>query len=918
MVTVPATATEATATVAAMVEAAVDTAAAVVMVDRAADTDNFPAATNRRAGAGLPTPVSRTDPFTRPRGIKVSAGQTMRTCTGPIPPVLEPLTRSRPTTMVTTQTISNSPGRAQRRPSCELGRERSRELGRAVALCWWLVMLGGALTVAEAGGAESWQQGLQPFFEQHCIECHQGSEAGGGLDLSELGSDLADVELTRRWTLIHDRLATGEMPPDDQQAVSGPEKKSALQTLSAALTDASETQQSVVLRRLNRIEYENTVRDLFDVHVRVKNLLPADAATAGFDNVGEGLAVSAEAMKAYLGAADVILDAVFGPPGAPHVIQMKTSLREQQSHDGKPALARHYGKMFRVTEAGLAIFQSGYCPTNLVNFARLRPTAGTYRATFRVRAIQSAEPVTLRIYGGDTIVGRHEKHLVGYYDIPPDQWTTIEFEDRLVEDGGTYQPKCYGTDDARKDADTYPEPGLEIAEITIEGPIDPWPPRSRALLLRDIDPQQGTLQDATEILRRLLPGAFRRPTTPSDLVPYVELVETALAEGRSFIDALRLGIKALLCSPDFLFLDEPGDPRIDQHALAARLSYFLWSSMPDQELDRLATEGRLGDPETLRRQVERLLNDPKAKSFTTNFTGQWLDLREIDFTSPSGKLYPEFDELLKISMVEETERFFQEMLDHDLSVMNFIDSDFAILNERLAKHYGIEGVRGQAFRRVDLPDDSVRGGLLTQASVLKVTANGTNTSPVLRGAWIMDRILGQPSPPPPSDAPAIEPDIRGATTLREQLAKHRSEPSCAVCHRNIDPPGFALENFNVIGGWRETYRTLGEGKRPDIRRSPITHAWITYKLGLPVDATGETAGGEPFHDIREFKHLLQQDRPAILAGLVRRLLTYSLGRPLVFADREAIKNLVADLGEDRDGLRRMVHAIVQSTTFQSP
>ncbi len=764
----------------------------------------------------------------------------------------------------------------------------------------------------------SWRNAIKPFLEDHCIHCHDGADAEASLDLAQLDGNLNDSEARRRWVLMHDRIAAGEMPPKDEPQPSKAKVAKAIATLAQALNEADRDRNSVVLRRLNRNEYQNTIRDLFDVDVQVKELLPDDTPSAGFDNVGAGLAVSAETMAAYLQAADAALDAAFGPPKKPRYIKHTTTLQGQTNHDGTPRLATQFGKMFRKTDDGVVIFQSGYCPTNLVTFGRLRAKAGTYRGTLRVRAVQSDKPVTLRIYGGDTVVGRREKHLVGYYDVPPDKWTTIEFTDRLVEDGGTYQPKCYGTRDTRKDADTYPEPGIEIGEITIEGPLEPWPPASRAKLLGGVDPSSAGLNDVDKILTRVLPLAFRRKIDPSEVEPFLGLAESAMDKGRSFEEALRLSLKAVLCSPDFLFLDEPGREFIGQFALASRLSYCLWSSTPDAELLSLASQGKLNQPTVLRDQVDRLLNDSKSKAFTNNFTGQWLDLRDIDFTSPDMKLYPEFDELLKISMLKETHRFFRELIDEDLSLMNFIDSDFCFVNERLAKHYGIDGVTGQLIRKVKLPEDSVRGGLMTQASILKVTANGTNTSPVLRGVWIMENILGQTAPPQPANAPSVEPDTRGATTIREQLASHRNVQSCAVCHVKIDPAGFALENFNPIGGWQENYRTLGEGKRPDLKQSPFTYRWISYRIGLPVDATGQTPDGKPFRDIREFKQIVLNDKKAVAAGIVKKLLTYATGRGLGFSDRPAVADIVDKAAGKNYGLRSCIHEIVQSQVFRQP
>ncbi len=792
------------------------------------------------------------------------------------------------------------------------------KLSQLASMGMLLGAISGAQTPMALGQGGKLKNQLQPLLTAHCIECHDGKDAEGGFDLSSLTTELSDDEASRRWVLVHDRIAANEMPPPNEPRIASASKSTALKTLSSALIAADRSRRTVVLRRLNRTEYEATVRDLFGVHVRVKDFLPRDTLTSGFDNVGEGLAVSAEAMRAYLRTADATLDAVFGPPAKPKYIRHTTNLKDLKNHDGTSYVERLFGNMFRKTADGVVIFQSRYCPSNLVNFARLRAPAGTYRGKFRVRAIQSKEPVTLRIYGGDTIVGKREMHLVGYWDIPPGEWTTVEFEDRLIEPSGTYQPKCFGTRGTRKDADTFPEPGLEIGEITLEGPLEQWPPPSRARLLGDVDPTEGTASDARKILGKILPRAFRRNVDAKELTPYMDLVEAELEAGGSFESALRLGLKAVLCSPEFLFLDEPSSDVISQHALASRLSYFLWSSMPDAELLALASQGELNDPSVLRKQVERMLKSPRAKAFTVNFTAHWLNLKDIDFTVPDANLYPDFDELLRISMVEETQRFFEEMLSQDLSVMNIIDSDFVIINERLAQHYGLKGVKGQGFRKVKLPADSVRGGVLTQASILKVTANGTNTSPVVRGLWVLDKIFGQPSPPPPPNAPTVEPDIRGATTLREQLAKHRNVQDCAICHVKIDPAGFALENFDVIGGWRDNYRTLGEGNRPKIRQTVITHAWVRYKIGLPVDASGQTPDGRPFRDIREFKRLLADDADTITAGLTNKLLTYALGRTIGFSDRPTVRQIVTKVRGDNYGLRSLVHEIVQSPTFQQP
>ncbi|HEX5102919.1 MAG TPA: DUF1592 domain-containing protein, partial [Pirellulaceae bacterium] len=418
-------------------------------------------------------------------------------------------------------------------------------------------------------------------------------------------------------------------------------------------------------------------------------------------------------------------------------------------------------------------------------------------------------------------------------------------------------------------------------------------------------------EDARRILKNFARRAFRRPVSDDDVQPLVKLVEAKMAGGNSFEMAVRAGLKGVLVSPSFLFLREPPG-KLDDFALASRLSYFLWSSMPDEELYNLAAEGELSQPDVLRGQVERMLKDPKAQAFTENFVGQWLGLRDIDFTEPSHLLYPEYDAMLRESLVKETQLFFDELLQSDLSLTNFVASDFAMLNGRLAKHYGIPDIDGWEFRKVALPPDSHRGGVLTMGSVLKVTANGTTTSPVMRGAWVLDRILGTPAPPPPAEVPVLEPDIRGATTIREQLAKHRQIETCAACHAKIDPPGFALESFDVIGGYREHYRTTGSGETVivDGRR-------MSYHRGKPVDPSDVLPDGRRFANIDELKELLLADQDQLARALTMRLLTYATAARPAAADQPQIESIVNNIRDRNYGLRSLVHEIVQSDAFRS-
>jgi len=371
----------------------------------------------------------------------------------------------------------------------------------------------------------------------------------------------------------------------------------------------------------------------------------------------------------------------------------------------------------------------------------------------------------------------------------------------------------------------------------------------------------------------------------------------------------------VLASPGFLFLEEAPGPLKD-HALATRLALFLWNSPPDERLRGLADAGRIGEPAILRAETERLLADPRAERFRDAFLDYWLDLRKMEESTPSTTLYNDYylDDALTEAAVAETRLYFAELLARNLPARLIADANFTYLNERLARHYGLPGVNGIAMRRVELPADSLRGGFLTQASVLKVTANGTTTSPVLRGKWIVERILGIDIPPPPPVA-AVEPDIRGAVTIREQLARHREDASCASCHRKMDPPGFALESFDVLGGWRERYRAIDEDK-PALRGLGKNGQPFAFHLALPVDASGELPDGRPFRDIRDFKLLIRQDEAALARNFARQLLLFATGAPAHFSDRPEVERILAATRGDSHGLRSLVHAVVQSRLFR--
>jgi hypothetical protein len=410
---------------------------------------------------------------------------------------------------------------------------------------------------------------------------------------------------------------------------------------------------------------------------------------------------------------------------------------------------------------------------------------------------------------------------------------------------------------------------------------------------------------------------YREPVQEVDVQLFLDLIKKRLEAGVGFANAMLSGYTAVLASPEFVFVDDkPG--RLDNNALATRLALFLWNSEPDLALRARAAKGELTRSEVLRAETQRMLADPKAERFVNSFLDYWLELRRMDDTTPSTTLYNDYylDDSLTEAATAETRLFFTELLRKNLPARNIVDSNFTYLNGRLAAHYGIPNVEGYQMQRVSLPADSIRGGFLTQASVLKVTANGTTTSPVLRGKWIMERIVGFEIPPPPAAVPAVEPDIRGATTIREQLNKHRADESCAMCHRKIDPPGFALESFDVMGGWRDRYRAESKLVPPEIGFGK--NGWpFQFHYAQKVDPSGQLPDGRSFKDVRDFKKLLLADERGIARNLARQLSVYATGAPVRFSDRAKIDRIVDATKGSEYGVRSIIDELIQSDLFRS-
>jgi len=422
-------------------------------------------------------------------------------------------------------------------------------------------------------------------------------------------------------------------------------------------------------------------------------------------------------------------------------------------------------------------------------------------------------------------------------------------------------------------------------------------------------------QDAERLLRSFMQQAYRRPVREEEFQRYLAVIQTQMDQGHDFTYSMVAGYTAVLCSPGFLYLEEqPG--ALDDHALASRLAFFLWNSPPDQALLARAARGELRRPGVLRAEADRLLADPKSRRFVDAFLDYWLELRHQDATTPSNTLYPDYylDEALVEAAMDESRMYFDELLKRNRPARNVVDSNFTYLNERLAQHYGIPGVEGAVMRRVTLPANSVRGGIMTQAMVLKVTGNGTTTSPVIRGVWIAERMLGLHIPPPPAAVPAVDPDTRGAVTIRQQLARHSADESCAGCHRKIDPPGFALENFDVMGGWRDRYRGDAKDKLPEIGIGK--NGWpFDFHFALPAEGSGQLADGRAFKDVREFKQLVLADEAAVARNLARHLTVYATGAPVRFGDRDAIEKMLQASKSDDYGVRSLLYALLESELF---
>lgn len=826
---------------------------------------------------------------------------------------------------------------------------------------------------------------LPPLLEKHCVECHDADTKKGDFDLTALKPELTNPQVMAQWVKVYDQIASGEMPPAKKPRPETAAAAGYLKELGRKLQVAEETRiQSegrTVKRRLNRFEYENTVRDLLRAPwLDLRESLPEDTEAHRFNKSGEALDVSHVQLARYISTADEALRQVLVTSAEKlPAVTKRYYARDQGSYTGPmkfsvfnqaperatfPTLGFAAQPEVRAGKApisagkanaaqreleGVGVVASAYEPIEPKFSAFKAPVSGRYKIKLCGHSVwvgpgdakrwfipnldvvtkgRRPEPVTVYALTPPRVMRR-----IGNIDLNPD--VTVANLDVQLLAGESIQVDAVRFFRSRPGASRWQnplaekdgQPGMVMRWIEVEGPlVDSWPTASYQQLFDDLPAQKSAssalkvdvtprdaAQDAERLLRRFVQQAYRRPVSSQEAVRFLPIIQNALKTGSSFAEAMVTGYTAVLTSPSFLYLqDKPG--RLDDYALAERLAYFLWNSAPDAELLALAKSGQLHEPATLRKQTDRLLDDPRSQRFVSAFLDYWLELRKVGVTNPDENLYPDYylDDHLVESAGDETRLFFAELLKRDLPARNVAASDFVFVNERLAKLYDLPPVIGAQFRKVTLPAASVRGGLLTQTSVLKVTANGTTTSPVVRGAWMMERILGRKPPPPPASVPAVEPDIRGATTIRQQLESHRKLESCSACHTKIDPPGFALESFDIVGGFRKSYRAI-DGKEREIGFGKNGQKFAFHNA-LPVEPHGQL-GKRNFADIREFKALLMQDERQLARNLVGQLTVFATGAPVGFADRPKVEKLLDDAQASTYGVRTLVRGLVTSDLF---
>jgi mono/diheme cytochrome c family protein len=786
---------------------------------------------------------------------------------------------------------------------------------------------------------------VKPFVAENCASCHGPRRQKGGLNLAAYDSLEALTNDADRWELVVRKLRDGDMPPEDEEPRPTPKQIAEVTGYverEIAKADAARPIDPgrVTTRRLNRTEYNNTVRDLLGVDLRPADDFPNDDSGYGFDNIGDVLSTSPLLVEKQLAAAERIArTAIFGT-GA-----LKPSLVKLPMLNGRVQESKDFPEHY--DESGLTMANAAHATYRV-------PVDAEYvvRLVTSGRRPQGSMPMTFALWVDGTRVGEQvlDPSLGAGFEPGEQELSGRRVEFRLALKAGEHWiagtplrlfeglPASFGgpapsTLPPPPKPEFKPRPGmtaeqLEFARKRFEarltermvintprvGGIEVIGPygyagtasavsRARIFTCRHTGPHVAACR--LPIVSQLARRAYRRPVSKDEVGKLVALAEQGERETGSFEEGLATAVQAILVSPDFLFRIERGEPtlvtsrraapigvRLTQHELASRLSYFLWASMPDAGLRAAADRGVLRQPLVLAAQVKRMLADPRSATLGEHFAGQWLQVRALESASPDREKFPDFDHYLRTSMRRETEMFIAAIVREDRSILDILDGKFTFLNERLARHYGIDGVTGTQFRRVALPLDGVRGGVITQASVLTVSSYATRTSPVLRGRWILDNILAAPPPEPPPDIPSLDTGVDSTKSVRQQLEQHRADPTCASCHKRMDPLGFGLENFDAVGAWR----TL-DGK-------------------VPIDASGTLPDGRTFTGPKELRTILMSERDAFARAITGKLMTYALGRGLERSDRRDVAKMAKTIAAERYRFSSVVLQIVNSPAFQ--
>lgn len=718
------------------------------------------------------------------------------------------------------------------------------------------------------GAEATFQKEIRSFVSQHCFSCHGDGKAKGDFSLDPFKDARALHKAPEAWDRVLDMLRKREMPPEDEPQPPQPEVDKVVASIESvrAVLEANTPPNAgrVTTRRLNKTEYNNTIRDLLGVDFKPAEDFPADDVGYGFDNIGDVLSVSPLLLEKYLSATESILDQAI-------VIAQPPKLAKSTV-----AAARLPATLSDGEIGGLASFEEG----DYVIRARLGSNQAT-RATLRAG---------LRIDGKD---------VKEFAIKTPSGAEPATFETTVRMKAGTQRLSVAFLNAPKAAPANVQANGLLVHSLEIEGPFNPAPIKYPEVHTRLMAHKPGLAPRAAaeEIVTRFATKAFRRPLRPGEVDKPLAFFDASQKQGEQFELGVRAALYRVLMSPDFLFRIEldPVDVKqetaylVSEYELASRLSYFLWNSMPDDELMNLAGKGQLR--RNLVKQVERMIKDNKSASFLQNFSEQWLTLRKLDLVSPDPSLFPAFDAELRESMIRESVLFFTAIAREDRSILQLLDANFTFVNEPLAKLYGIEGITGDAFVRVKAPAN--RGGVLTMASLLALNSNATRTSPVKRGKFILEEILNAPPPPPPPDVPALEEGKQLTGTLRQIMEQHRENPTCASCHAKMDPLGFAFENFDAIGAWRD--KDAG---------------------GFPIDASGVLPDGKSFNGATGLKAVLDTKKDLFLRSLTNKMLTYGLGRGLEYYDRPAVEQIVSALTKNDYRFSTLVLEIVKSDPFQ--